>query len=99
MLEINDKPLHGEIRSGTILRKGEIAQLFVENGTVVIGKSDGACPIGMVMTVWKFGRILDKPDAPSVDVEHRRFLVKLICMKRTVSIQSMQPFIAPKMVS
>src|ERR1035437_658882 len=73
MLEINNKPLQGSIKNEIILRKGEIAQLYVENNAVVIGRSDGSCPVGMVIQTWKFGRILDKPDAPSADVEFRSF--------------------------
>jgi hypothetical protein len=36
MLEINNKPLQGSIKNEIILRKGEIAQLYVENNAVVI---------------------------------------------------------------
>ena len=73
MLEINNKPLQGIIKSGIILRKGEIAQLYIEDNAVVIGRSDGICPVGVVIQTWKFGRILNNPEAPSAEVEFRSF--------------------------
>jgi hypothetical protein len=63
MIQINNGPLRGPVKSGVHLVRGEVAQLTVENNEAVFTRSDGSFPIGMVTEAWADNK---------VDVEFRR---------------------------
>jgi hypothetical protein len=88
MLEINDGLLRGAVKPGVIFRKGEVAQLAVEdcengeftiknaklsfameNSKIVYDKSNGSCPIGMVVKTFEDHGGFQV----GIEVEFRRF--------------------------